>query len=416
MGDPLTMPPRDGARIVVAPRPAATARPQALPPLLVLGAAGSGVQLAGEIAVALGWADHSPALHHLHGTLFTARDWSLARPPTAELVRACGEHAVPELTPLAAQLQEAPGSRPFVLADSRLAITLSWWQPMLPAHARVVLARRNPLAVARSMQRRSGVAIRRGLAWWEHQWTLALAELHGRPVHLFSFESVVAGAQQALPFAAGLLGTPVDDAAPLLPALQAVLRPPAPRDAVSERELDTYLTVRQRDLWTFLSILPPVVERLDVPSTLRAPSPGALAALMEGDQAIAGGTPPAAGAEPGVDDAPAGEPPIADVQPRVPDPDAVGLRHRLQVALYEQSNLRATLTRIERARQTTREELSHWRARAADAEARLAAAQEIAQRWQQERQALEASRTWRLAHGLARLWRRLRPQRRRDDR
>jgi len=57
--------------------------------------------------------------------------------------------------------------RPWVLKDPRLCITLCDWLPLLDTPL-VVVASRDPLEIARSLEQREGAPVAYGLALWEH--------------------------------------------------------------------------------------------------------------------------------------------------------------------------------------------------------------------------------------------------------
>lgn len=381
-------------------------------PVAVLGALGSGLGLATDMLRALGWSSDAGAVAQLHDHLFATMGWSWKHPPTAELVRATIDSVTPHLTNLMNDLTVRAAGRPLVLTDPRLGLVLPWWRGALPHDTHFALVVRNPLDVARGLQHRAQLSFRHGLAWWEHHWSTALADLHGHPVHVLHFMPSALHADAALPFARGL--TAPDDDQALLAALQHVGTTPHPHRPASDDAVDDFLTARQRDLWTFLSILPPAAEPLDVPSPLREPARGALVTLFE--PSLAPSAAPPVAPETSLDTAAmarvSAERDQLAARLEAATAETQTLRHRLQVATYESVNLRMTLERIERTRQQTAEHLSIARARIEAVETRLATA--LAGR-DQAVQALAAGQPAArraVRHALDRLWRRLRPGRR----
>jgi hypothetical protein len=85
-----------------------------------------------------------------------------------------------------------PESAPPAVKDPRLCLLLPLWRTVLPDPVAALLVWRSPLAVARSLHRRDGLALTSGLALWERYNRSALAGLAGIPTYVTSFESVVA--------------------------------------------------------------------------------------------------------------------------------------------------------------------------------------------------------------------------------
>ena len=82
-------------------------------------------------------------------------------------------------------------------------------------------------------------------------------------------------------------------------------------------------------------------------------------------------------------------------------------RHQLLVVTYEHSNLRATLARVETARQRVTEQLGHAQAHIDDTEARVRQAVVERDRCRSDLATLQASRAWRWLRRLTAPVRRL---------
>lgn len=78
-------------------------------------------------------------------------------------------------------LEESFAGRPlWGWKDPRNALTLPFWQQLLP-EMRYVICLRNPLDVASSLQRRDGMPLAEGIDLWQAYVTSALANTSGRP-------------------------------------------------------------------------------------------------------------------------------------------------------------------------------------------------------------------------------------------
>jgi GT2 family glycosyltransferase/glycosyltransferase involved in cell wall biosynthesis len=77
---------------------------------------------------------------------------------------------------VAATLSDIESSRPWLIKDPRLSLTLDVWGPLLEVPV-YVLAIRHPLEVARSLQARNGFSLSLGVAMWEAYTRSALASI-----------------------------------------------------------------------------------------------------------------------------------------------------------------------------------------------------------------------------------------------
>jgi hypothetical protein len=129
---------------------------------------------------------------------------------------------VPPLPPDAAGAAEAaavmagayPVPGPVVWKDPRVCLLLPYWRALLPAPLTAVLVWREPLAVARSLHTRDGMALADGLALWERYNRSAALGLQGVDTYVLGYESLVADPATAL----GLVGEWLDGTGRLTPA------------------------------------------------------------------------------------------------------------------------------------------------------------------------------------------------------
>ena len=102
---------------------------------------------------------------------------------------------------------------PSVWKDPRVCLLLDYWREALTGPLAAVLVWRSPLAVARSLAQRDGIAEVDGLALWERYNRSALSGLFGVDTYVAQYESIVADPGRFVGQVAGWLGT-LDQFAP----------------------------------------------------------------------------------------------------------------------------------------------------------------------------------------------------------
>jgi hypothetical protein len=107
-----------------------------------------------------------------------------------------------------------PVPGPVVWKDPRACLLLPYWRALLPAPLAAVFVWREPLAVARSLHTRDGMALADGLALWEHYNRSAALGLQGVDTYVLGYESLVADPATVL----GRLGAWLDGTGRLTPA------------------------------------------------------------------------------------------------------------------------------------------------------------------------------------------------------
>jgi hypothetical protein len=85
-----------------------------------------------------------------------------------------------------------PVPGPVVWKDPRVCLLLPFWRALLPGPVAAVFVWRQPLAVARSLQTRDGMALADGLALWERYNRSAALGLQGVDTYVLGYESLMA--------------------------------------------------------------------------------------------------------------------------------------------------------------------------------------------------------------------------------
>lgn len=203
------------------------------------------------------WRTNEQVLADIGGTWFDV--------PDKELL-ASGAGA--PLQRLLQELLDLAATRPLALKDPRVGILMPLWWPLLTGVLHPVLALRDPLEIALSLERRDMTALPVALAMWEVNLTKTLEHLDGELVTIVRYRDVVEDptAPQRI----------VEEASTQLsPELAAMVRPERAADALEPSlyrnraaalDGETWLTSHQDRLWAFLDSLPSGNARISVPS------------------------------------------------------------------------------------------------------------------------------------------------------
>jgi hypothetical protein len=138
---------------------------------------------------------------------------------------------------------------PWVLKDPRLCLLFPWWREILERPV-CVLVWRDPLPVARSLEKRHGLPLLVGIALWEAYTRAALAHSLGLPRVLVSYHELMAAPGAVLDrlreelAGFGVEGLRIPDESEIRGFLDPALNR-NPRDAEAQR---SYLTAPQLDL------------------------------------------------------------------------------------------------------------------------------------------------------------------------
>jgi len=110
----------------------------------------------------------------------------------------------PDPLDILATAYPAPGPR--VWKDPRACLLLPYWRAVLPGPLAAVFVWREPLAVARSLRTRDGIALADGLALWERYNRSAAAGLQGLDTYVLDYAGLLDDPGAALADVAGWLG------------------------------------------------------------------------------------------------------------------------------------------------------------------------------------------------------------------
>jgi hypothetical protein len=120
-------------------------------------------------------------LRHFGAVWFKVDDWDDTRlatipPPLTRAVRNL--------------ILELDAHRPWMIKDPRLCLTLPCFLPWLEVPV-AVIANREPLEIARSLQLRNGMPLEYGLALWEYHAVHVIRHAHALPRIFTSFEAML---------------------------------------------------------------------------------------------------------------------------------------------------------------------------------------------------------------------------------
>lgn len=183
-------------------------------------------------------------------------------------------------------LERCPAASPMALKDPRLCVLWPLWKRALDLEVTVVLALRNPLEIARSLQERDGLSIPVGLALWETYTVGALnAAAAETRVHVFPYlqaldASAAARLVRAVAHDIGLELGHTD----LVGWLSGLAQQSLHRHRATAEELAQHLSVSQQALWQMLSALPDGPVKLALPEWARQVSADSITLLREMDE------------------------------------------------------------------------------------------------------------------------------------
>lgn len=191
-----------------------------------------------------------------------------------------------EITRLVAALD---ANRPWMVKDPRLCITFPLWKGQLEVPV-CIHAYRNPLQIARSLQRRNSIPLTVGVALWEAYLITALNNSRGLPNILVAQEEIMGDpltATQRLKEeleAQGVHGL----RAPTEKELNAFIDQRLLHHGESEREMERFLNGRQLELWLALKTGNPF--DLEAPLALSAGAQDAYRSYLDLHQELAAGS------------------------------------------------------------------------------------------------------------------------------
>ena len=164
--------------------------------------------------------------------------------------------------------------RPWFVKEPRLCVLFPIWQEVLEIPFAIHI-HRNPLAVARSLQRRNGIPIAAGLALWEYYNVRALNATEGVPRHVLGYEDLLRTPDAVLQPLHETLTRAGDYALrrPSQRELSTFLDPVLHHQRADDDELSTCATPSQIALYEYLkgaaTTAPPHAPPADCLATLR---------------------------------------------------------------------------------------------------------------------------------------------------
>jgi hypothetical protein len=202
-------------------------------------------------------------------------------PPARESLDAVREEFLPELHALVDRLVDGADGSPLVVKDPRVSLLLSMWLPVTRPALHPLLVVRNPLETARSLARRNAIPLPVGLALWELYSSALLAGLHGSHISAVRFEDLIDSPtcrDQLLADARHAIQPGLADKVVKEEQVSTIERA-LWQNRASDGEFLDVATVRQAELWAFLSALGTGAVTIRAPESLRTPGRAARAAV-----------------------------------------------------------------------------------------------------------------------------------------
>jgi len=275
------------------------------------------------------------------------------------------EELLPKMQSLLEAILAKGNGAPVSIKEPRINTLLPLWQPLIEGVLHPVLAVRDPLAVAMSLETRDEIPLANALAAWEVHTAMALDWAHGRPVTVAPYADLLSNTELAAEIVGAATSHLKPELASQIDAAQApdAIQPKLRHEVADDLAHDEYLTGHQAELWKYLEALP------------AGEVEAALAAIRtEGDRI-----------------------------------EAIAERYRLDAKVWEETGRASELaTELEQAkaeRDQLRQQLVDAETRVATTEERIAA---IEKRHLKEIAAIESSASWRITAPL-RLAKRYRP-------
>jgi hypothetical protein len=212
------------------------------------------------------WRANEQILDRLEGSWFD--------PPPIAVQRAARDWAVPILRAEFERLVEQADGAPVAIKDPRIGVMMPLWQEIVENLLHPVLVVRDPVEIARSLERRDGTPPAFSLAAWELHMAHLLDYLDGRSATVAPYGQLAEDGNRGQ--------FVVEQAAAHLEGERASHVRPADAAGMLERgfrhnyaaagDHAVRLTGRQLDLWQLLASLPAGEQTIDVSDALRSPS------------------------------------------------------------------------------------------------------------------------------------------------
>lgn len=180
-------------------------------------------------------------------------------PPSRNAVEVLAARFSSDITSVVSDLYpESELTMPYLIKDPRIAVLRPAWELMIASAPLLVLCRRNPLAVARSLMLRDQIPVRLGLDLWEKYTAAALNCIEGRDAVLVDYELNMrdtAAAREFIRAVAQHLKVNIDEAK-IHEAVDSLLDESLDHSVVADGAEKSLLTQSQAALWDRLKRLP----------------------------------------------------------------------------------------------------------------------------------------------------------------
>lgn len=212
--------------------------------------------------------------------------WWADLPDRDEQVRRRDE-LLPKMKSLLEAILAKGDGAPVSIKEPRINTLLPLWQPLIEGALYPVLAIRDPLAIAMSLETRDEIPLANALAAWEAQTAMALDWAHGRSITIAPYAELLSNTKLATEIVGSATSHLKPEFAVRIDTSEApgAIQPKLRHEIADDLNHDEHLTGHQAELWKYLEALPTGEVILDVPAQLRRPTAAALAAIRnEGDR------------------------------------------------------------------------------------------------------------------------------------
>ncbi|MCP3932326.1 MAG: glycosyltransferase [Bacteroidetes bacterium] len=143
---------------------------------------------------------------------------------------------------------------PFLLKDPRFSLTLPVWLEYF-SRPTIIVCLRNPLEIARSLQKRNGFSIYKSLAIWETYLRSLYLHSEDQKCIVVNFNQLLSNPEKyGKRFFAQLNASGINDSQPIEKAIHSSFDISLKHEECTDQELESLLSVRQMELWRKLKI------------------------------------------------------------------------------------------------------------------------------------------------------------------
>jgi hypothetical protein len=227
------------------------------------------------------WRVNESILSRLGGTWFD--------PPSDDQQLAARLWATPEVLAVFGQIVEEANNAPVVLKDPRIGGMLPLWGEIIDDHLHPVLVIRDPIEIARSLNRRDGSPTTFALAAWQLHMTTALRHLQGQVVTVAPYGRLLGSTRLAELVVRSTVDHLRDDLANRVKAGSSLIAPDSAlhRNRASPGDHEQEMSLHQLELWSELASLGPGDHRIDAPEYLLECGPAVLGSVRAETERLA---------------------------------------------------------------------------------------------------------------------------------